>query len=75
MALLAALILGPISWNVFYCLGPILDFVFSAAECTCGPQIMKVLILLSVAIISFPAVYWGIQFLRVIFLSIHSVHD
>jgi hypothetical protein len=62
IALIAAVTVGPILWNCAYCLGPILDIAaLSENKRSIGPDLLWLGMVLSVLLVSFPAIYWAIM--------------
>lgn len=64
IAYLFAVTVLPVFWNVCYCLGPLADICLSTDQRSFGPEIWKVGTTISVAIISIPAVVWGLNVLH-----------
>jgi hypothetical protein len=62
IALIAAVTVGPILWNCAYCLGPILDIAaLSENKRSISPDLLWLGMVLSVLLVSFPAIYWAIM--------------
>ncbi len=60
IALIAAVTVGPVIWNCAYCLGPILDIAaFPQNGRSIGPELLKLGMVFSVLLLSFPTIYWG----------------
>lgn len=64
IAYLFALTVLPVFWNLCYCLGPLVDICMSSDQRSFGPEIWKVGMTISIAVISIPAIYWGLYLLH-----------
>lgn len=60
MAVMLAMFVGPLTWNLGYCLGPILDLALRRwkAEKHFGPLLLKFGTVFSMAVVSLPALIW-----------------
>lgn len=62
MGLFFGAIVGPILWNLAYCLGPAVEIILRKyrGERAYGPLLLKIGVGFSVLLICFPAVYWAL---------------